>query len=436
MYGKPARVEAPKVRFGRYTDAYKTAANYQAWDQALAAFETENFLEAFRFLLLYLRDETEDNVHFEETPDGIEFALYQGSKKIKGLASATKVKVQASIARAPNPQDSLMQRLLEKNFTLEYARFALDASHNIVILFDSYALDGAPYKLYHAIREVALNADKQDDLLLEEFGRLKATETGHLEPIPPAEQEAKYHYITNSLRSVLQEAAQGKPDFEQYPGAYVYLMLELVYKLDYLTRPEGYLMEQLERTHREYFAQDEKTTLEKVQTLSKTLQMLLDRPKAAYFREMYRGKSTFGITPAVNHDYVVASIDNEIDYMDWYVQQGYEHIALAIPGFIVGYCLFNYAVPKPDRDLFELYYQIMEQDFFQQTGFQLDYYDASTGRLQSRNIKKAIKHICKLHLEQYPQLQPNLHGLQFTSCWAFAKSYLLMIRNMDMTPVR
>ena len=25
--------------------------------------------------------------------------------------------------------------------------------------------------------------------------------------------------------------------------------------------------------------------------------------------------------------------------------------ALSIPGYIVGYCMFNYAVPEPDRDL-------------------------------------------------------------------------------------
>ena len=27
--------EQPSIRFGRYSDSYKTAANYQAWDDSL-----------------------------------------------------------------------------------------------------------------------------------------------------------------------------------------------------------------------------------------------------------------------------------------------------------------------------------------------------------------------------------------------------------------
>ena len=435
IYKKSGKVEQPNIRFGRYTDSYKTPVNYAAWDKALMAFEEESFLDSFRFFLTYLRDEQEDNVHFWEKNGGIEFELFQGSKRIIGYADEKKVKVQAQIAETNDLNVGFMRRLIEKNFSLEYARFGLDDKNNIVVLFDSYSLDGSPYKLYYAIKEVAINADKQDDLLLEEFGMLKAIDVSHLEEIPQQEKEVKYTFIASRLKAVLQEVAQGKLSFEQYPGAYVYLMLDLVYKLDYLTRPEGYLMEQLERAHREYFAKDDKKTLEKAQNLAKTLQTLLDRPKEAYFKEMYRGRSTFGITVPVNHDRIIASIDNEIVNIDWYAQNGHSSIALSLPGFIVGYCLFNYAAPKPARDLFELYYQIMEQDFFSQLGFQLDYFDAQQEKFHPRNIRKAIKQICNDNKGFYPELNPNIGALQFSSRLAFAKTYLLMIRNMDMTKI-
>lgn len=435
IYGKSGKIEQPNIRFGRYTDSYKTPVNYVAWDKALMAFEQESFLDSFRFFLTYLRDEQEDNVHFWESEGSIEFELFQGSKRINGCANEKKVKAQARIAETNDLNVGFMRRLIEKNFSLEYARFALDDNNNIVILFDSYSLDGSPYKLYYAIKEVAINADKQDDLLLEEFGMLKAVDTAHLEEIPPEEKEHKYQFISSRLSTVLQEVEQGELSFTQYPGAYVYRMLDLIYRLDYLTRPEGYLMEQLERAHREYFAEDNKKTLEKAQNLAKTLQVLLDRPKEAYFKEMYRGRSTFGITVPVNHDRVIASIDHEIVNMDWYAQNGHETIALSLPGFIVGYCLFNYAVPKPTRELFDLYYQIMEQDFFTQLGFQLDYIDPKQEKFQPRNIRRAIKQICQHNKRFYPGLNPNLGGLRFTSRLAFAKSYLLMVRNMDMTKV-
>lgn len=435
IYRKSGKVEQPNIRFGRYTDSYKTPVNYAAWDKALQAFEQEDFLDSFRFFLTYLRDEQEDNVHFWEKNGGIEFEMLQGSKKISGYANAKKVKVQARIAETADLNVGFMRRLIDKNFSLEYARFALDEKNNIVILFDTYALDGSPYKLYYAIKEVAINADKQDDLLLEEFGMLKAIDTSHLEEIDQAEKEIKYAFISSQLKSVLQEIEQGDLGFTQYPGAYVYRLLDLIYKLDFLTRPEGYLMEQLERAHREYFAKDDKKTLEKAQALVKTIQNLLERPREAYFKEMYRGRSTFGITVPVNHDRVIASIDNEVINMDWYEQNGHESIALAIPGFIVGYCLFNYAVPKPTRELFELYYQIMEQSFFTQLGFRLDFFDDQNKKWQARNIRRAIKQICSQNKGFYPKLNPNLAGLRFSSKVAFAKSYLLMIRNMDMTKI-
>ena len=90
-----------------------------------------------------------------------------------------------------------------------------------------------------------------------------------------AEKEAKYHFITKEVEKVIQEVQHGKLSFDQYPGAYVYLLLGLIYKLDYLTRPEGYLMERLEFAHRQYFAKDNKTTLEKAKDLVQELQKLL-----------------------------------------------------------------------------------------------------------------------------------------------------------------
>ncbi len=57
----------PDVKFGRYTDSYKTKIQYDAWDKALEEFEEEKYLECYRSFFLYLRDERENNVSFTET---------------------------------------------------------------------------------------------------------------------------------------------------------------------------------------------------------------------------------------------------------------------------------------------------------------------------------------------------------------------------------
>lgn len=425
----------PNIKFGRYTDSYKTRENYKAWDDALHLFEKKNYLTFYREFFHYLRDIKEKNVSYWEEKDGIGFELYQGSKKISGFANDQRFKAEAKVVKADSLNVGFMRRLMEKNFNLKYTRFALDAENNICIVFTTYTLDGSPYKLYYALKELATNADKQDDLLLDEFDMLRAIETSHLQEIPLIEKEAKYQFITKKIQQVFDEIEGSDLSPLQYPGAIAYLMLNLIYRLDYLTKPEGYMMEVLERVHRLYFAQDTKGNTQKNSVLKKELKKLLSRPKEEFFKEMYRVVTTFGITAPVNHDKVISFIDGEINNMDWYKENNYHHVALAIPGYIVGYCLFNFAVPKPDRDLLHLYFQIMEADYFRQLGFSIKYRKKETKALNKKSIRKAIDAIVEDNKEKYPSLKPATGTLNFDSDIDFAKSYLMMIRNMEVVKV-
>lgn len=434
LFGKPApEPQDPPVKFGRYTDTYKKPDQYEAWDKSLKAFEEGNYMESYRTFLQYLRDEGEDNVHFRETEAGIEFELYQGSKKVNGLANLDHVKAESKVASTETMNIGFLRRLIDHNYDLKYSRFALDADNNISIIFDTYTLDCSPYKIYYGLKELAANADKQDDLLLDEFPVLKPVGMGHLKDLPLAEKEIKYEFINEEIRKVFQLMDSGKPDPQQYPGANAYLLLHLCYKLDFLAKPEGHMMEVLERIHRQYFSKDERNTIQKTHLLRKEFQKLLDRPKEDFFKEMYQVPATFGITSPVNHEKVVTVIDGELQHMDWYAENNFPEVALAIPGYIVGFCLFNYAVPKPDWDLFLLYYKITESAYFNKLGFSNSYYDPETKVFDKKAIGRAIRHIVDSQADTYPKLQAQTGSLDFSDLPAFAKSYLHMIRVMDMT---
>jgi len=53
----------PDIRFGRYSDSYKTPEQYDAWDSALEKFDKKEYLDAYKDFFFYLKDEEEDNVH-------------------------------------------------------------------------------------------------------------------------------------------------------------------------------------------------------------------------------------------------------------------------------------------------------------------------------------------------------------------------------------
>ena len=434
LFGGSSNTEPqPDISFGRYSDSYKEAEQYDSWDSSLDKFDEGKYLDAYLDFFRYLADEQEKNVTYRKENGGIHFEVLQGSKRIVGFADHKKVKAEAKVAVAENLNLGFMRRLMEANFSLKYSRFALDEDNNITIKFDTYTLDGSPYKLYYAIKEVATHADKQDDLLLDEFKMLNAVETSHLIELPEVEKMVKYTFIQNEIKKVFNVINSGELNASQYPGGISYLLLNLCYKLDYLIKPEGYMMEQLEKIHRIYFNKEEGTTGKKNVLLQKEFDKLLNRPKEDYFKEMYRVKATFGITSTVNHDRLVEFIDGELHNMDWYQEQKHLEVSQAIPGYIAGYFMFAYAVPKPDREYLHLYFQITESKYFLDLGFKLDYYNPDTKTFNRKSIKRMIKDIAENNEKQFPELDPNTNMLKYSSLLDFSRSYLLMIRNLDMT---
>ena len=432
---KEEAVQQPDIRFGRYSDSYKEASNYDAWDEALEKFEAEQYVDCYKAFFNYLRDEEEDNVRWWGEETGIKFEIYQGSKKISGFADKDSLVARASIAQTEQLNVGFLRRLLEKNFSMNFGRFALGDDNELQVVFDTYSLDGSPYKLYFALKEMAIQADKFDDLLLDEFDMLKPVEVSHLIAIPDEMKAVKYNFITTSIKAVLKEINEGDLDPVKFPGGIGYLLLDLIYKLDYLVKPEGFMMEALERMNRLFFAKDDKSLAEKNRLLAKELEKLLERDQASFFKEMYRVKTTFGITPSVTHDRVVSFIDGELNNMDWYCENNYKKVAMSIPGFVVGYCLFNFASPRPDRDFLHLYYEITESQYFKDLGFKIKYIDEETGKLNKKSIKKAIEKIVDKNEVAFPKLSPSISSLNFNSMTEFARSYLLMVRNLDLTKV-
>lgn len=427
--GKPAQ---PDILFGRYTDAYKTPAQMAAWERSLQLFEEGRTLEAYREFFLYLRDETVANVSWNDDPaETLHFEFWQGSRRISGFANAEKLRAESKFARVDHFNVAFLRRLMEANFALKFSRFALSDDNTLAIVFDTSTVDGSPLKLQQALRELGIHADKQDDLLIDEFQTLLQPFESSQTDIPEAEKAVKYDYIVRQIGQAFEIMDRAKPDPNQYPGGYAYLLLSLAFRLDYLVRPEGFMMDLLEKMHGAYFAKDERTPQLKVMLLRREWQKLLERPKEHFFKEMYRTRSTFGINQAVNHDRIMSLIDGELPNMEWHLQQNHPELALAIPQYIAGYAMFHYAPPQPDRDFFHLFFQITEAPFFRELGFQSDL----SGDIQQdrRAIHAAVKALVQRHRAQFPRLRAEPEALNFNSLPLFAKSFMGMVRNLDLS---
>ena len=190
-------------------------------------------------------------------------------------------------------------------------------------------------------------------------------------------------------------------------------------------------METVERIHRSFFSAEEKSMVLKNIGLRRELQKVLARSKELIFSELYATTSTFGILVTKQHDALASLIEGELPNMDWYEANKHDSVALAIPGYIVGFALFNYALPKPDRELLAFYYTVFEPNLFAALGFTPPYFNTQTGVFDQKAVKKGIKDIVERSLEKYPKLAPDYGSLDFKTPAKFARSYLLMLKNLD-----
>jgi hypothetical protein len=429
----PVEPLEPKIRFGRYTDSYKTEDNYTAWRQSLDLFEKDDFLDSYQAFFVYLRDVAENNVSWVVHKDSIQFEILQGSKKIMGTATPSMLKAHSYIAHAKSLNVGLLRRLMEGNFILKYCRYALDEDNNVLIMFDTPTLDGSPHKLYHALKELAINADKQDDLLIDEFADLTLVDSGSRGEFSEDVKQSKYAFFRKETTKVLDLIDKGSLDAGRYPSGICYLLLHLSYKLDYLVRPEGVVMDSFERMHRLFVTNDGKSLSQINELMRKELEKLLTRSADTIKREFYDTTATFGVLHPKGHSVLVESIEKEMPKMEWYLDNKHLDVALAIPGYVVGNALFYFGLPKPDKQLLEFYFRILETSYFESLGFSISYYNETTKVFDGMAIKTKIKKIADANKVKYPKINPDTNILDFSSPHAFAHTYLDMIKKMDLS---
>lgn len=420
----------PSIVFGRFTDSFKPSHKYDSWDESIKLYEGDLFLNSFKAFLEYLKSDTHDNVRYTEKEGAINFSIFQGSKKMEGRFDHKELFVEAKIAKTQALHVGFMRRLIEDNYLLKYCRYALDEDDNITIVFNSFAHDASPYKLYYAFKELAIHADKLDDVLVDEFDDLDVINVGHVRKIPKEEKATKSKFLLESIDEVLNHIKTTKLDVHQYPGAVSFSLLALSYRLDYFIKPEGFVMEKLESIHNGFFRSKESEAYAKNNNMIKLFEEIMQRDVQDIEDEMYEVLSSFGVTSPVSQKQLSEFIMSELPHMDWYLSQGYHVFAQAIPDYIVGYALFNYGMSKPASDYFHLYYEILYSEFFDSLGFKS--YRGKDQELLSKKIKKSIQKIAVKNSELYANIEPNLGLIDYSNDIAFATSYLSMIASLDL----
>ena len=434
LFGRSKKKDEPQpgpdIPFGRYSDNNKPVAKVNRWTDADTLFKEKKFTESLDAFFEYLRDDTAQNVVYERNGAEGRFHFYQGSKIVRGTFNNEVLKAEVMLARMPQPSVPVMRRLLEMNFNLYYSRFALD-NDRLCMSFDSDIETASPSKLYYGLKELSTKADKQDDLLVQDFAVLETTDSEHISAIPEQEKQIKYEYLQKWIKETL-DTINGL-DADKFSGGNAYMLLSLIYKIDYLIAPEGKLLNDLEKIGAIYFKKDERPVIEKNRDMVEAFKQIQAATKEEIYKNLFRSKYTFAIVAPQQYKTIAESIHGANQNLVWYRDNNYPFIATQIAEYGFSYCQYSYSLPKAITELFHLYMMVNYSDYFTALGYKR-YYDPAQNKFESEYIIERIKAIQESWKDKYPLMDFKTQNLRFDNLVNFCHSFTTEMEFLNTDP--
>ncbi|HEV7781967.1 MAG TPA: hypothetical protein VGO58_11920 [Chitinophagaceae bacterium] len=421
----------PVIPFGRYSDNNKPVAKVNRWTDADTLFKEKKYTESIDAFFEYLRDDQAQNVVYERNGAEGRFHLFQGSKIVRGSFNGDLLKAEVTLARMPQVSVPVMRRLLEMNFNLYYSRFALD-NDRLCMNFDTDIETASPSKLYYGLKELSTKGDKQDDLLVQDFTMLETADQEHITVVPDTEKNVKYEYLQKWISETLDTIAS--VDADKFSGGIAYMLLALIYKIDYLVTPEGRILAELEKITAIYFKKDERPVTEKNRDMIEAFKQVQAKPREEMYSYLIRSKFTFAIVAPQQYKTVVDSIHGANQNLTWYRDNNHPFIANQIAEYGITYCQYSYSLPKAITELIHLYMMVNYADYFTALGYMHRFYNPDTKQFDSEEIVERIKQIQFTWKEKYPLMDFKTQNLKFDNLVNFNFSFTTEMEFLNTDP--
>jgi hypothetical protein len=420
--------EDPAIPFGRYSDNNKSVDKVQRWTEADQLFKEKEYLRSFDAFFDYLCDDEQNNVIVERTDGVTDFRIYQGSKIVRGKIDNERISAHAAIARMPEPSIPVMRKLLEMDFHLYYSKYALE-NDKILMMFESDISSASPNKLYYGLKELATKADKHDDLLVNDFKFLEPLDTDHIVPLPEEEKNVKFRFLQKWISETLDYI--NTLDAEKFSGGISYLLLALVFRIDYLIAPEGKILSDLEKIASAYYNKDDKSSPERNPVMIDGFKKLLKKTQEDICGQFFRSKYTFAIVIPHNLKAIKEAIQNALQNMTWYRDNNYPDIANKVMEYGFAYCQYSYSLPRPLSELFKLFMQINYPAYFKALGFYTNYYDEERNVFNEDAIDDRIDSIIYYWKPKYTALAFRTKKLKFDTLVNFNQGFLQEVSELN-----
>jgi len=420
---------APYVpHYGRGVHSLPNPDEHELFEKASKAFVQGERLKGYEYFLSSLTH-IGDSKHLTYTvyDDKIIFELLQGCAIIRGMITADLLTATAVIAKSSDLHVALKRRFLERNFQLTYARFC---NKEGVLTLKLY-LDNAtitPHKIFFPLREIALNADFEKEMIAGDFKEITLLENDNVRYLAH-DQYVQLHgwmlkWIDQTKKSLVGLLANDNT------GMVSFSYLALLLKIDYLLIPRKKMAKNVAEKVGSYFLTDEKSTEDKNADLHSFLSELETMKLETFSTQVYRADYTFSPFDQAMHEEIVSFIEESLLKVKWYKSNHSSYVIGAIYRYIALYILYNYGLHPTLRTLMHLHVQVYESDFFEDMG-EASLYTISTNQFNKTRIHDCIDSAITPYQKRYKGLKNFSHLLNYTDLDNFSQSFYSQINNLD-----
>ena len=150
---------------------------------------------------------------------------------------------------------------------------------------------------------------------------------------------------------------------------------------------------------------------------------MMAKTKEDVFPSLFRSKHSFAITQPTQQKIIADSIFGANQNTVWFKENNHPYVAQQISEYGLGYCQYNFSLPKPVSDLYLILMKVSYADFFRDLGFSEELYNSKTQQFNSELIGQKITTIMNAWREKYPQINFKTETLKYDSLLSFTLSF-------------
>lgn len=424
-----------KHSFGRGINANLSKDEEDLFNKSYEAFEKKEILNAYEYFLNsiqnYSNNDANKNIILHRQIDKINFELLQGCARIIGTITKEKLYAEAIIVKKDIADVALKRYLLERNYQLTYCNYFSDNEHiKLRLSLDNITM--SPHKVFFPIREMALNADFDKEYAKCEFNDMSIDDIEHLIAMDASELKIKYDFMLQWIADV--KAKISALPSSDNAGMQSFLLLYLLFKIDYLIAPKYSLYQKISKKILEYFSDDNSLVEAKNEELFEFVDDLSNMKYETFCTNFYTAKYTFNPNERATHEEIEIFIEESYTKIKWYKSNRFNQIIPVMYKYIALYLLYNYGLHPVTRSLLHILVEVQNPEFFASLGY-TPLYDKENNIFSKRTIISKIEDAIFYYQSRFKLLKPFGDELNFTSLNEFSNSFYIQIKQLNFQEI-